>query len=376
MDIIEEKELLSILKKSKNVLLIEPYLSKYIPLGLAKIASYIKYNGGSALFSKIPIPGKFDLICFTTVFTTDSEIIIKTIKQCQNNIFLKDIPIIVGGIFASLMPNYIIEKTKVKVFVGFSKKLDSFLPDYTIDYKIKGFFKDAMTLFTTRGCPNKCGYCMVWRMESNTTTIIPSWKKNIVDIDRKVCLVSDNNFLNAPYEFIREVVQTLNENKKEVIFNNGVDCKFIDKNKAPLLASLKYTRMGYRTAFDKMDQDGYYQKAMERVIKCGLKVKGNSYTYVLYNYNDTPQEAYYRGKECWKYGSCPYFMRYRPLNQLTKKNKHIGKYWTLNLIRALSYYGATYGFNRGDRTFEGWMKSTDNIKLTKEDWEKWHFKKG
>ena len=65
-------------------------------------------------------------------------------------------------------------------------------------------------------------------------------------------------------------------------------------------------------------------KAMEKMNKFGMKIKGNSYTYVLFNFNDTPQEAYYRLQECWKYGSNPYPMRYRPLNQLAKINSYIG----------------------------------------------------
>lgn len=345
--VINEKKLISLLKKSKNVLLIEPYSSKYIPLGLAKIASFVKHNGGKVTFSKTVIIDKFDLICVSTVFTTDSEIVIKTILQSINNIFLSNVPVIVGGI------------------------LDSFLPDYSLDYKINGFFKDAATLFTTRGCPNKCKYCMVWRMESNEVNIIPSWKDNITKTDREVCLISDNNFLNAPLEFIEEVVHTLNKYNKKVIFNNGVDCKMINKDTAKLLASLKYVRSGFRTAFDRMDQDGHYQRAMELMLENNFKIRGNSYTYVLFNYLDTPQEAYYRGKECWKYKSVPYFMRYRPLNQLTKQNKYIGKYWSYNLIKALGDYNQNYGYNRGDTTFESWNR----IELTKEDWEKWYFVK-
>ena len=67
-------------------------------------------------------------------------------------------------------------------------------------------------------------------------------------------------------------------------------------------------------------------------------------------------------------------MRYRPLNQTHKKLDFVGKYWTLNLVKAFSYYGTTYGYNRGDKTFKGWMESSD-IKLTTEDWEKWNYRR-
>jgi hypothetical protein len=113
---------------------------------------------------------------------------------------------------------------------------------------------------------------------------------------------------------------------------------------------------------------------MEKLKKAGMKIAGNSYTYILYNFKETPQDSYYRATEAWKFKSNPYLMRYRPLNQVTKKLDYVGKYWTQNLIRAFSYYGSTFGYNRGDKTFEGWMKSS-NIKLTNEDWDKWNYKK-
>jgi len=161
-----------------------------------------------------------------------------------------------------------------------------------------------------------------------------------------------------------------------------VDCRLINNGNAELLSSLSYVRNGFRNAFDRMSDDGYYQRAMEKIQKAGLKIKGNSYTYVLFNYIDTPQEAYYRARECWKYGSNPYLMRYRPLDQLTKKNSYVGKYWTKNLIRAFSNYGQNFGYNRKDGTFEAWVKGYEKdgkwkykSELTGEDWDKWNHKR-
>lgn len=383
MDIMNEKELISILKTSKNVLLIEPpYTRKYIPLGLAKISSFIKKNGRKTTYSRGPISGDFDLICIATMFTNDSKIVLQTIKQCKMDWFLKDVKIIVGGIFASLMPEYIYDNTGVSIFAGYSKILDSYLPDYGLDYDLDGFFNDAMTLFTTRGCINKCAYCMVWRMESKYS-ICSSWQKNIKNINREICIVSDNSFLSAPHEHVENVINSLNKNNKKVIFNNGMNCREINDKNAKLFASLKYIRFGFRIGFDRIKDNGYYQKAMEKLHKAGLKIKGNSYTYVLFNFDDTPQEAYYRAQESWKYGSNPYLMRYRPLNQLTRKQVYVGKYWTKNLIRAFSNYGQNYGYNGGDKTFESWVKGRINIdqkfqyksKLTDKDWNKWYYKK-
>ena len=69
-----------------------------------------------------------------------------------------------------------------------------------------------------------------------------------------------------------------------------------------------------------------------------------------------------------------YLMRYRPLNQTSKRLNHVGKYWTKNLIIAFSNYGQNFGYNRGDTTFESWTKAFNN-KLTNEDWDKWYYKR-
>jgi len=244
-----------------------------------------------------------------------------------------------------------------------------------LDWQIKDFFKDVMTIFTQRGCPNKCGFCMVHKLESHYK-ILPKWRETIEKTGKSVCQISDNNLLYAPLKHVQDVIEALNKNKKLVILNNGVDCELINDENAKLLASLKYVRNGFRTAFDDMSQDGHYQKAMEKMINAGFKFSGKSYTYILFNFNDTPQEAYYRAKEAWKFKSNPYFMKFRPLNQLTKKNSYVGKYWSENLLRAFKNYGEIYGYNRGDRTFESYsINEKSKIKLTDEDWEKWNFKR-
>jgi len=381
-----EEKVLAYLKHSKNVLLLEPnYRRQYLPLALAKIASYIKHHGGAVTFSRSPNAdpgpsGKFDLICITTIFTSDSKIVIRAIKECKKDMFLHGVPIIVGGIYASLMPEHIYSNTGIKSFVGYSKELDRWAPDYSIDWKTKPPWDDAMLVFTTRGCPNKCGYCMVWRMEPDFY-IQENWEEAITGNDKTMAIVSDNNFLAAPIEHIKSVVDILCKCNKKVLFNNAVDVKLLTEEKADALARLKYQgdgRQGLRFAFDRMGDDGHYQRACELMIKkLNRKNLGSvGLTYILFNFDDTPQEAYYRATQAWQYRSFPYLMMYRPLDKLSKADPFTGKYWTPKLARAFKTWGEMYGFNVGDKTFESWAKSDKSkVKLTAEDWEKWHYKR-
>jgi hypothetical protein len=377
--ILNEENMLVRLADAKRVLLLEPpYSRQWVPLDLAKIASFVKEHGGEVDFSRNPVMKNYDLICVTTLFTTQSKIVLKTISDCQRGLYTKNVPIIAGGIFASLMPEYIMKKTGIDVYKGYSKKLDLCLPDYSVDWQLEGYFKDTMMLFTARGCPNRCAYCMVWRMEPDYY-ILDNWKELIEKNDKKICVLIDNNILAAPLEHLTNVVEALNRNKKKVILNGGVDCKLVTKENAKLLASLSYTHRGFRIAFDRMEDDGHFQRAMEMLIKAGLKPKGNSYGYVLFNFDDTPQEAFYRTMECMKYDVEPYVMRYKPLNRLANDVPFIGKYWTKNLVLTFSVYWQNYGWARNGGSFEKFVegyKALGNDKrvyLTKEDWDKWNY---
>lgn len=378
--IINEDELFILLDNSKKVLLIEPqYPRQYFPIGLGKISTYIKSNGGEVKYSRSVINEKFDLICITSLFTTNSKEVIQAINQCRQNIFLNKIPIIIGGIFASLMPEYIFKETGIKTFAGISNRLDSLVPDYSLPCELNDFWDKTAPCFTTRGCPNKCSYCMVWRMEPNFY-IVPEWENNI-KVDKPIIIIFDNSLLSASFDHLQNVVNCLVSNNKKVLFDNGFNCREIDDENSKQLARLSYIRYGLRIGFDRIEDDGYYQTAMETLIRNGCKIKnGISMTYILYNFDDTPQEAYYRAREAWKYKSYPYLMRYRPLNSLSKNNKNvfIGKYWTKNLIKAFDSWGKLYGYNRGDKTFESWVKGYDDkhsYKMNSEDWDAWYYEK-
>jgi hypothetical protein len=374
-----ESELIEKLEQSKNVLLIEPdYKRQYIPLGLAKIATFIESNNGQVTYSRTAIPNKpdnkFDLICITTMFTTDIDKVLKTIRECQQSLFLRNVEIIVGGIAGTLMSDYIKKKTNIKnIFTGYSKILDKIVPDYSINWKVNDVWNSFSTVFTSRGCNNNCAYCAVNKLEPDFW-INPNWKNCIVN-EKENVKISDNNLLFCSEDHQEEVLKFLAESKKGVLFNNGIYAKLITNRNAALLSKLKYVRFGLRTAFDRIEEDGYFQKGIEKLINAGCNLQKDCLSYVLFNFIDSPQDAYYRVTECWKYKAHPYAMQYRPLKE-TKKGKYIGKYWTHNLVRAFKNYVELYGYNRYDHTFETWQKSDKTkIKLTDEDWDKWYYKK-
>jgi len=366
MNIINENELINILSTSKKVLLIEPnYKRKYIPLGLAKISSFIKSKNGKIDYNRDYIgKEKYDLICITSLFTYDSDKVLDILNKINRDIFCNT-PVIIGGIFASLMSkSFSYLSDRFYLYKGYSKILDSYTPDYDIDYGIDEKWKDFSFLFTTRGCENKCAYCAVHRIE-NEKWINPSWKNLILD-NKKYVMISDNNLSSFPEHLVNVIEYVFKKNKK-ILFDNGFDCKLITNDMAKELSKLKFVRCGMRLAFDRIEEDGIFQKAVKLLIDNGIS-KSSIMAYCLFNFKDTFQEANYRMRECVKLGIRPYPQQYTPLNKLNRKNTFVGKHWTPNLLRTFRFFWLMAGYYN-KMTFEEFIDSdkSKNYKLNEED---------
>jgi len=406
--LINENEMLLILKESKSVLLLEPIFSRraYLPLGLAKISTYVKNHGGDVIFKQAFDGNEYDCICISTLFTYDSKNIFNVIKEIR--IFHPKVKIIIGGIFASLMTDYILKNipNDVMIFKGCSKQLDMCVPDYNIDWKIKKektkySFNDFSFLFSSRGCPNKCAYCAVWRIEKEKW-INPNWKKHIMDNKLYVALL-DNNISYFSNKYLENIVDFLNEKNKTVLMDGGIDCKYITKAKAKIYAKINFVDNGLRIAFDRIEEDGIFQNAIQMLLDNGVKRK-SIMVYTLYNFNDTPREMVYRVNQIKKFGVDIYPQKYKPLNLLTH-NFPISKNWTGNLAKLIFIWGRLSGYHNR-MSFEDFLKDRESliktiggkdksrkweridkknpgffciereiIKLTAEDWEKWNIDK-
>ena len=362
------------IKKAKKIVLLEPpYKRKYLPLGLAKIATLAKRNGHEVIFQRNYLPQNEDLVCMTSLFTYQSKEVIEEINKVK---FLNpNVPIVVGGVYASLMTEHLKKNCNVDVFSGCSRELDSCPPDYTIDWQIEDKWKDFSFVFTTRGCPNRCAYCAVWKLEPKIW-INENWKEHI-DLSKPYVMISDNNLSAQPVEHIEEICKFLIANKKKVCFDNGFDCKHITPRLAKLMAQLKFVRSGMRLAFDRIEEDGVFQKAVKMLKEAGVKSDALM-AYVLFNFTDTPKEAIYRMEECIKLKVRPYPQCYTPLNSISRKIPYIGKYWTDTVRKAFRYFFLMAGFY-GKYQFNNWIKleeeKSGKYKFTQKDWDSLNYEK-
>jgi len=368
MPFINNAELREIIDNSQRPALVEPsYKRKYIPLGLAKIAGRFRENNIPVVFSR-SIDFRHenpDVVFITSVFTHDSRIVDLEIKRSLNK--YPDAKIVVGGVYASLEAKKILGfSERVSLFHGYSKWLDSIKPDYSINWYVKKPWDNFSYLFTTRGCKNKCSYCAVKDIEPGSW-INPKWKE-LIERTKMNVMVYDNNLTSMDRGHYLEVFDYLAASGKRVIFDNGFDCKHITPEVAHKLSRIKYHSTGIRIAFDRISDDGVFQRAVKMLLDAGVS-KNSIMAYVLFNFKDKPQEAHYRMCECAKLGIKPYPQKYEPLTGGNMTKKHVGKHWTPALSTAFrSYWFHIGNFNK--YTFEEW--AGENKKLRAADWGKWN----
>lgn len=317
----------------KNVLLVEPNFpipnksrnhSNFLPIGLLKIASYLKSksinvklirfeekNGEDyhqTTFDNInnsneTIP---DLICVTSIFTYWSKYVKNAVLYFKNK--YKNTPILVGGIYASLMPDHCKEYTKCDdVILGPIPEADELIPDYSlvdVDYQI---------LHTSRGCIRKCGFC-------GTYIIEPEWtcKKSIKDeIIKKKLVFYDNNLL-ANY-YIEDILNELIELKKErkityVESQSGFDGRILRKK--PYLAKM-LKDAGFKNPKIAWDyglvQAPKIKEQLDLLIEAGFTAKEIS-VFMIYNYEPNYEEMEEKRVKCAEWGVQITDCRYRPLD--------------------------------------------------------------
>lgn len=377
-----------------DILLIEPnYKNKYPPLGLMKISYFHKYiHHDYVRFAKGRLPKEFDnkkwdRVYVTTLFTFEWAETKKSIEYALK--VVKDTGrVYIGGIMSTLMPELfaehfptVINNTGLldrKGTLGLEKEecIDRLPPDYSILEDIKEQYvypwNDGYFLYMTRGCGMKCQFCAVQTLEPNYISYI-SIREQVAKIDelagqKRDLLLMDNNVLRSQDfdKIIDEIIdlgfgkgakftnpKTGAKCNRYVDFNQGLDAKLMTEHKAKRLGEIALRPA--RIAFDHIEDESYYKRALEMCAKNGIKYLSN---YILFNGEDftgkgskyradTPEDLYNRMKISMdfcdelneKYGAdgrihiFSFPMKYIPLKDLDRT--YIGTNWNGKYLRAV-----------------------------------------
>lgn len=213
----------------------------YINYALAKISAYHKSRGDSVEWAD-PMFGEYDKVYMSKIFTFTPDD-----TNCYNT---KEVEC--GGTGYG-------DYTKV-----LPEEIDRLQPDYSLYPEIDD--KTAYG-FLTRGCPNRCPWCLVPMKEGNV--------KPYMTIDeisqngkRNHLTLMDNNVLASDYGL--EQIEIASKKGIYLDFDQGLDARLITNDIAKLLASCKWTNY-IRVACDQKSQMKYVENALHLLRSYGYK---------------------------------------------------------------------------------------------------------
>ena len=299
-----------------RILLIEPNFPippksrnhrDFLPIGLLKLASYHRADGddvrlvrGNQYFPEF-YPNQIKI---TSLFTYWANYVWESVRFYKEN--YPKARVIVGGIYASLMPEHCRKSGCDEVFIGVDDKAEKFKPAYdlvNVDYQI---------VHTSRGCLRRCKFCGTWKIEPKFT-----YKKTIKnDICSNRIIFYDNNLLANPY--IKDILEELKNAKHNgrVVYSEsqcGIDGRLLTPDLAKLLKQARF--LNPRIAWDHgYEQRHMIKKQIDMLVGARYPTK-DIYVFMIYNYEQDYDEMLKKLKQCKRWGVQIADCRYRPLTQ-------------------------------------------------------------
>jgi len=328
-----------------------------------KISAYHQRRGDHVRFVKGCDPdamaSQWDRVYVSTLFTFYWDITLRTIQYYAAAV-TRPIDIWVGGVMASLVGDEIRALTGATVVKGLLNQpgqldsdsrviVDELTPDYSMLDAVTYTYglKDAYLGYATRGCPNRCNFCAVNRIEPQFVDYLPL-KRQIKSLEmlygeRHDLVLLDNSVL-ASQQFDRIISDLLDlgfekgarfkRRLRRVDFNQGTDVRLLTPDKMRQLATIAIRPL--RLAFDDSRLRQVYERGIHLAAENGVLELSN---YVLFNYHDTPRDFYERLRLNvelnQKLGTHIYSfpMKYVPLD--AKDRSFVGRHWNPRLLRGV-----------------------------------------
>jgi len=317
-----------------HILLVEPaYYTRYPPLGLLKLASCHRSKGDSVeLIRGCSFPDRRpDKIYVTSLFTWGWREVWEAVKYYKS--LFPGVEVCLGGIYASLMPDHAKLSGADHIHVGLVKEAEDLLPAYDLVPQWKWSI-----LFASRGCPNRCAFCAVPKLEGKLNSCKESIK-HLVYPGHTRLILWDNNILASPSW--QSIVREAMELGIVVDYNQGLDAMLITPAVAETLSKLKMPCV--RIAYDLKAKGKYVKNAIKVITSTGIRGR-EIFVYVLYNFNDTPDDFFERVRDVLTWGAVVFPMRFEPLDSMTR-NSYISPSWDKTRLEMVEKVRRVLGFS-------------------------------
>ena len=235
----------------------------YPNLALAKIARYWRNRGGQISWAS-PME-HYDIVYMSKVFNFSPD---------DTYIYDAD-KIIKGG-------------TGYDPLSQLPDEIDRLQPDYSIYPNIP---KDTAYGFLTRGCPNKCRWCVVPKKEG---AIRPYMDVDEIAIEgRRKLVLMDNNILAAG-DYCIQQLQKIIERGYRVDFNQALDARLVTDEIAQLLAKVKWLDNNHiRFGCDTHGQIAECERAMNMINRYGFTGQYFLYTMLTSDFRECYERITY-----------------------------------------------------------------------------------
>lgn len=171
------------------------------------------------------------------------------------------------------------------------EEIDQLQPDYSIFPNIP---HDTAYGFLTRGCPNRCPWCVVPRKEGH---IRPYMDCDQIAIEgRRKLILMDNNILAAG-DYAKEQMRKIIDRGYHIDFNQACDARLVTKEFAQLMAEIKWIGRRIRFGCDTKAQIQDCERAISMINEYGYK--GEYFLYTMIGGKSDFKECYERTHYWW-----------------------------------------------------------------------------
>lgn len=190
------------------------------------------------------------------------------------------------------------------LYTELGPEIEHIMPDYSL------YGCNFSMGFTSRGCIRRCPWCVVPEKEG---WIQPwAWIYEFWDRRHTKIKLLDNNLLASP-TCIGVLMQLASE-QVEVDFNQGLDIRLIDDEKAWYLSKVRLTRW-LRFSFDEPGMEKQVRQGIEMLNRRGISPQRLSF-YMLIGFDTSYGEDMGRLKLLESYGCDVFAMRYQEVNDV------------------------------------------------------------